>query len=147
MARSVIHAVKTVEAALLKVVEEPPEHGAFPTGQGDMHEPPRCRKFEVRVYDGRVLREDRTDVPRNVLVDLKARLDEDQVGTLPLGGDRRHRRSDAKLARLITRGGDDPALARSADGDRLSAQLGIIALLDRCIEGVHVDMNDLALPR
>jgi hypothetical protein len=65
---------------------------------------------------------------------------------LPLGGDGRHRRPDAKLARLITRGGDDPR-SRSADGDRLSAQLGIIALLDRCIEGVHVDMNDLALPR
>jgi hypothetical protein len=91
--------------------------------------------------------EDRMDVPRNVLVDLKARLHKDQVGTLPLGGHRQHRRSHTKLARLITRSGDDSPLAQTAHRDRLSAQLRIIALLDRCIEGVHVDMNDFALPR
>ena len=31
-----------------------------------------------------------------------------------------------------------------ADSDRTAPKLGIIALLDRRIEGVHVDMNDLA---
>jgi hypothetical protein len=64
---------------------------------------------------------------------------------LPLAGDRRHRRSDTKFAGLITRPGDDPALARPADRDRLSAQLGIVPLLDGCVERIHVDVDDLAL--
>jgi hypothetical protein len=31
----------------------------------------------------------------------------------------------------------------STDRDRLAFQFRIVALLDRCIEGVHVDMDDL----
>jgi hypothetical protein len=31
----------------------------------------------------------------------------------------------------------------AADGNRLALQLRIIALLHGCVEGVHVDMNDL----
>jgi hypothetical protein len=39
---------------------------------------------------------------------------------------------------------DDAAFARSADRDRLAAQLGIITLFDRRVERVHVDMDDFA---
>ncbi len=39
----------------------------------------------------------------------------------------------------------DAALAGSADGDRLAAKIRIVPLLDGCIEGVHVDVDDLAL--
>ncbi|SEN81979.1 hypothetical protein SAMN05443254_1122 [Bradyrhizobium sp. OK095] len=35
--------------------------------------------------------------------------------------------------------------ARSADGDRLAAGGRIVALLDRCVERIHVDVDDLAL--
>ena len=37
------------------------------------------------------------------------------------------------------------AIARPDDGDRLAAQIRIIPLLDRRVEGVHVDVDDLAL--
>src|SRR5438552_2647104 len=49
-----------------------------------------------------------------------------------------------ELAGLIRRGADDAALARPADDHRLAAQVGLIALLDRRVECVHVDMNDFA---
>ena len=39
---------------------------------------------------------------------------------------------------------DAAAFARSSDRDRLAAQLGIIALLHRRVERVHVDMDDFA---
>ena len=39
----------------------------------------------------------------------------------------------------------DAAFPRAADRDRL-AQLRIVALLDRCVEGIHVDVDDFARP-
>src|SRR5215470_488363 len=78
------------------------------------------------------------------LVGIEPRLDEDQIGTLSLGSDRGHRRMDAKLPCLVACRRDDAALARSADRDRLAAQLRIIALLDGCVESIHVNMDDLA---
>lgn len=39
----------------------------------------------------------------------------------------------------------DAALARSPDGDGLAAKIRIVPLLDGRIEGVHVDVDDLAL--
>jgi hypothetical protein len=42
--------------------------------------------------------------------------------------------------------GDNAALARSADGDRLATQLRIVALLHRGEKRIHVDMEDFALP-
>jgi len=50
----------------------------------------------------------------------------------------------AELARFVARGRDDAAFPRSADRDRLPAQLRIVALFDRCVERIHVDMDDLA---
>jgi hypothetical protein len=60
------------------------------------------RTLRPSIHDRRVLREDRTNVARNFLVDLKARLHEDQVGTLPLGGDRRHRDNAQRAIRKGT---------------------------------------------
>ena len=50
---------------------------------------------------------------------------------------------DPEAARLIARRSHDPTLPRATNGHRLTPQLGIIALLDRRIERIHVDMNDL----
>jgi hypothetical protein len=53
---------------------------------------------------------------------------------------------DAEAPRLVAGGRHDAALARAADRDRLAPQLGIVPLLDRCIEGIEIDMHDPALP-
>src|SRR6516165_5473676 len=49
---------------------------------------------------------------------------------------------NAKLSCLIACRRDDAALSRSADRDRLAAQVGIVALFDGCVERIHVDMDD-----
>jgi hypothetical protein len=54
---------------------------------------------------------------------------------------------NAKFPRLIARCRHHAALTRTADRDRLAAQIRIIALLDRRIEGIHIDMDDLARSR
>jgi hypothetical protein len=53
----------------------------------------------------------------------------------------RHRRAHAEGARDIAGGGDHAAMA-AADDHRLVAQRGIVALLDRRIEGVAIHMGD-----
>ena len=98
-----------------------------------------------RLNERRVLGEDRPDLPRDRPIDVEPRLHEDQVGTLPLRADGGHRGADAESPRLIARGGHDAPLARAADRHRLAAKIGIVALLDGGVEGVHVDVDDLAL--
>src|SRR5438876_4218311 len=56
----------------------------------------------------------------------------------------RHRRTDSKLSGFVGSGADNGATTPPSDDDRLAAQLRIVALFDRRIKGVHVDMNDLA---
>jgi len=50
----------------------------------------------------------------------------------------------AELPRFVACGCDDTSFARSADRDRLPAQLRIVTLFDRCVERIHVDMDDFA---
>ncbi len=54
----------------------------------------------------------------------------------------RHGGADAVLARLVGRRGDHAAAADAADDDRLAAQRGLVALLDRREEGVQVQVED-----
>jgi hypothetical protein len=79
------------------------------------------------------------------LVDLEAGLNEDEVRALAFRRHRRHGRADAELAGFVARRRHDATLAGSADGDRLAAKLRIIPLFDGCVEGVHVDVDDLPL--
>jgi hypothetical protein len=51
---------------------------------------------------------------------------------------------DSERPRFIAGRRDDAAFARSADRNRLATQLGIVALFDRRVERVHVDMDDFA---
>jgi hypothetical protein len=83
---------------------------------------------------------------RHRLVGVEARLDKDQVRALPFGRDRRHRRADTELSRLVARGGHDTAFAGTAHGDGLAAQFRIVTLFDGRVKRVHVDVNDLAVP-
>jgi hypothetical protein len=80
------------------------------------------------------------------LVSVEARLDEDQIGAFSLGNDRRHRGMNPERAGLVTCRRDDAAFARSANRDRPAAQLGIIALFDRRVERIHIDMDDFTTP-
>ena len=50
----------------------------------------------------------------------------------------------AELARFVTCGRNNTAFPRSADCNRFPAQLRIVALFDRCVECIHVDMDDFA---
>jgi hypothetical protein len=61
------------------------------------------------------------------------------------GRHRGHRRPDAELSSFVARGRDDATLAGAADRDRLAAKVRIVPLLDRRLESVHVDMDDLPL--
>jgi hypothetical protein len=79
------------------------------------------------------------------LVDLEARLHENEVGALPARRHRRHRRPYPKLAGFVACRRHDAPLAGSADGDRLATEIWIVALLDGCVEGVHIDVDDLPL--
>jgi hypothetical protein len=53
--------------------------------------------------------------------------------------------SDAELASFVACRRHDAALTGSADGDRLAAEIRIVPLLDRCVERVHIDVDDLPL--
>src|SRR5215211_4315802 len=75
---------------------------------------------------------------------LETRLHEHELRTFPLRGNRSHRGMDAKAARLIACRSHDTTLARAPDSNWLAPQFGIIALLDRRVERVHVNVNDLA---
>jgi hypothetical protein len=61
--------------------------------------------------------------------------------------DHRHRAAHPEPAHLVGGGQDHPAPGISAHDHRQAPQLGMIALLDRRIEGVHVEVNDRAFGR
>ncbi len=63
------------------------------------------------------------------------------VGAQPPRLEHRHRRAHPVGAGDVAGGGDDAAVA-AADDQRLVAQCRIVALLDRRIEGVAVDMGN-----
>ena len=66
-------------------------------------------------------------------------------GTEPDGLGHRHRRAHAERARLVARRRHDAAaVGLAADRQRLAAQRRVVALLDRRVERVHVDVKDPA---
>ena len=67
-----------------------------------------------------------------------------RVRALPQGGARGHGRPHAEPPRLIAGRGDHAARSGVAYGDGAAAQGGIIPLLHRGEEGVHIHMDDLA---
>ena len=68
--------------------------------------------------------------------------DDDRLGTGFQRLEHRHRRAHALDAGDVAGGRDDAAFS-AADDHRLVLQLGIVALLDRRIEGVAVDMGEM----
>jgi hypothetical protein len=51
---------------------------------------------------------------------------------------------DAELADFVTGGGYDPTAIDAADDDGLAGGLGVVALFNRCIERIHVNMQNSA---
>src|SRR5262249_12794142 len=72
------------------------------------------------------------------LVILEMADDKDQLWTKLASPPSRHTATDSKRLGLV-RGGENHA---AADGDRFSAQRRVEQLLDRCIEGIEVRMED-----
>ena len=72
------------------------------------------------------------------LVVLEMPADEDQLRAEFPGAPARHAAMHAESLGLVGCGEHDPA----ADGDRLAAQRRIEQLLDRCIKGVEIGMQD-----
>lgn len=50
-----------------------------------------------------------------------------------------------ELSGFVACGRGNPSLGRATDSQRLAAQLRIIPLLDGSLEGIPIDMDDLAL--
>ncbi len=91
-----------------------------------------------------VFGKDLADLLGDRAVDVEAWLDEDEVRAASLGCDRGQGRADAKGSRLIACRCHDTTGCRSTDGNRLTAELGIVALFHGGIESVHVYVDDLA---
>ncbi len=53
----------------------------------------------------------------------------------------------AEFAGLVTGGGNDAALGRAAHGDRFSAEIRIVPLLDGRVECIHTDMDEGSMCR
>ena len=66
-------------------------------------------------------------------------------GAEAFGTDGGHCGAHAEGSGFIGRGADDGAVAAPGNDDGFAAEVGVVALFDGGIEGVHVDMNDLAV--
>ena len=89
--------------------------------------------------------EDFVDLGRDLFVDLHSTRHEDEVGAEALRLDRRHSRTDTEAARFVASGRHDTTHIAVAYGDGFALKLGVVALLHRGIEGIHVDMYDFAV--
>src|SRR5258708_10211925 len=74
----------------------------------------------------------------------EVRSDEDCSGTQAFRAYSGHGRMDAETPGLVRSCADDRAVASPSDNHRLATQLRIVALLDRSVKGVHVDMDDFS---
>ena len=73
------------------------------------------------------------------------RRDHDELGAEPHRSRHGHRRAHAERSGFVAGSRDDATPVRpTADGNRLSAQRGIVPLLDRRVERVHVHVDDSA---
>ena len=102
---------------------------------------------ERKRFDQRgVVGEDRPNLLGDGAVDVEPGRDEHEFRALAHRDGRRHGRSNAETSRLVARRGNDAAFGRIADRHRLAFEGRIVALFDRRIERVHVDVDDLAHP-
>jgi hypothetical protein len=94
-----------------------------------------------RLDQRRELEHDRANVAADAAILLHVRANDAGVRAEPSGFEHRHRRSHAERARDVATGQHHAALA-AADDHRLVGERGIVALLDRGVEGVAIHMRD-----
>ena len=97
------------------------------------------------LYEVGVGVEDFVDLGRNLLIDLHSARHEDEVGAEFLGFDRRHSRAHTETAGFVASGRHHTAHIAMPHGNGLATKVGIVSLLHRSIEGIHVDMYDFAV--
>ena len=84
------------------------------------------------------------NLPGDGLVPVEMTGDDDQMGTTPPGLRHRHCRMNTERTCFIAGSRDHTARSVEAHGDGLPTQSGIISLLHRSKESIHVNMNYLA---
>ncbi len=110
----------------------------------------RLRHVEIglvkreRLDQVRMLAHQCPDPPARLLVGIEARPDEEEVRAELAGLEGGHGRAHAEHPGLVAGREHDPARAGRAHRHRPAAQARVVALLDRGVEGVHVDVDDLA---
>ena len=92
-------------------------------------------------------REDLHDLVGDGTVMIEPRHHEDEMGTLAQRRDRGHGRVDTVLACFIAGGRHHASLLAIAHSDGLTAIVGVVALFDGGIEGIHIHMDYLAVHR
>src|SRR5271166_3037607 len=118
--------------------------------RGTRQAAPVLRHIEIglverqRLDQRRVLNKNSMDLARNGAIDVEARRHEHQFRALTHRRGRRHGRTHAEGAGLVTRRGHDPPLGAVSNRDGAPSKRRVVALFNRRIERVHVDVNDLA---
>src|SRR6185437_1165016 len=82
------------------------------------------------------------DLPRDLAVALHARRDADRSGAEAQRGMHGHGRAHTELTDRVAGRGDHSAAAGPPDDHRFADELRVVTLFDRCIERVHVDVQD-----
>ncbi len=98
--------------------------------------------IERQAFDyGRELAKDGEDLPGYGLVVRHARLDAAELGAASDRFSHWHRRADAEGPRLVAGRCNDTAVGAPAYDNRLASQPRVIALLDRRIISVHINVQ------
>ena len=92
----------------------------------------------------RIVTEDSVNGARDLLIALKVRGHKRDMRTAPASLSPRHRRAYTEAPSLVARSTDHPSMLLPPDGDGDTTQLRMIMLLYRGIEGIHIDVYDLA---
>ncbi|CDE47760.1 unknown [Sutterella sp. CAG:351] len=95
-----------------------------------------------RLHQRRVAAENSLDCARHFLIALHIRVDEDEIRAQRLRAVGRHSGVNAVTPGFITRGRNHAPPFSSADRYRTAPELRVVALLDRRIERVHVDVEN-----
>ena len=115
-----------------------------PADAGDVEE----RLVERDGFDQRRVRpQDLHDVGAHVVVEVEPGREEHAVRARATRPRHRRRRVDAEGARLVARGRHHAAPAESAHDHRSTDQARVVALFDRRVERVEVDVQDASRPR
>src|ERR1039458_7620669 len=88
--------------------------------------------------------EDLPHAARDGTIAREIRRYEDRIGTQALRSYCRHGRMHTEAPGLVRRSADDRAIAQPSNDHGLAPQRRVIALLDRSVKSVHVDVDDFA---